>query len=357
MLFENLNVSRIVMHEIFQRNTDKTIRPPAFSNELEILSPEAMGAFRLRMTDALSAQSQSIQMRIIKHGADSFLRMAESIINKSDEEFISGSKMIANKLVDSQSSRRIPSGVLIVFEGTVGTSEIPFIGAIKAETQAGFRRAQSGEKVVVEFLKNIFLTPAARLYKIGLMLFDDTTKPTPEGRRAFVFDSNISISHREAAATYFYETFLGCALPNDGAYETVRFFDLTKDFVRKSDMETEKKRTILDSLYVFVRDEQEPTFTADQFGSRYLPAELQDDYANFLESKKFTSNAVVRDISQMGNRLRRRRLKFGGDIELLASPEALADKVEITSIPAEDNENKDEKWTRIIIHNQLTGEQ
>lgn len=145
-------------------------------------------------------------------------------------------------------------------------------------------------------------------------------------------------------------------MPNDGASETVRFFDLTKEFVFKCNIETEQKRAILDSLHVFVRDEREPTFTADQFGSRYLPAELQDGYANFLESKKFTSNAVVRDISQMGNRLRRRRLKFGGDIELLVSPEALADKVEITSIPAEDNENKDEKWTRIIIHNQLTGE-
>lgn len=46
-------------------------------------------------------------------------------------------------------------------------------------------------------------------------------------------------------------------MPSDGPYETPRFFDLTKDFIRKSDLEPEKKRDVFDSLYVFVRDEQD----------------------------------------------------------------------------------------------------
>lgn len=356
MLFENLKVNRVVVHEVFQRNEDKSIQPPVFSDDLENLSPEALGAFRLRMTDALSGQSQSLEMRIARHGAGSFLELAESLVGSSDADFLAGSKAVANKLAEAQIARRIPGGMLIVFDGSVGANAQPFVGVIKAETQAGFRRSKDGAKAVVEFLQNIFLTPATRLYKIGLMLFEDTTKAKPDGRRGFVFDSNISVSNREAAAAYFYEGFLGCALPSDGPYETARFFDLTREFVRKSDLDPEKKRDVMDSLYVFVRDEQDPTFTAEQFGSRYLPDDMQDPFADFLSAKKFTPNAVVRDTTQMGNRLRRRRLKFGGDIELSASPEALKNKVQIEAIAADDGGARD-AWTRITIRERLTGEQ
>lgn len=305
MMFENLKINRVVVHELFKRNEDKSLRPPVFAEGLETLSAEAMGAFRMRMTEALSGQSQSLQMRIGKHGDGSFLEAAERLAVSDDDAFLAGSEAITTKLAEAQIARRIPGGMVVIFDGTVGAHAVPFVGVIKAETQAGFRRSKDGPKAVVEFLNNIFLTPATRLYKIGLMLFDDTAKAKPDGRRAFVFDSNISVSNREAAAAYFYDGFLGCVLPSDGPYETARFFDLTKDFIRGSDLDPERKRDVIDSLYVFVRDEQDPTFTADQFGSRYLPPEMQDTFASFLDTKKFTPNAVVRDTSQMGTRLRR----------------------------------------------------
>lgn len=357
MTFENLRVNRVVVHEIFQRGADHAIRAPVFADGLERLSAEAMEAFRARMTEALSGQSQSLQMRIAKYGAESFLTLADSLIGSADADFLERSKAVAVKLAESQLARRIPGGMLIVFDGTVGANSLSFAGVIKAETQAGFRRAMDRGHAVVEFLQNIFLTPATRLYKIGIMLRDHSAATKPDGWRAFVFDSNISVSNREAAAAYFYDAFLGCALPSDGPYETAKFFDLTKEFVRKSDLDPDKKRDVIDSLYVFVRDEQAPTFTADEFGDRYLPQPLRDPFSKFLDNRKFTANAVVRDTSQMGNRLRRRRLKFGGDIELSASPEALASKVTIEPVAGDAVDGTIPQWTRITIREALTGEQ
>lgn len=357
MLFENLTVNRVAVHEVFQRGDDRAIRPPVFADALESLSPEAMEAFRRRMTEALSGQSQSLQMRIARHGADSYLTLAESLMASGDLEFLAGSKTVAVKLAEAQMARRIPGGMVVVFDGTVGAASVPFVGVIKAETQAGFRRSKDGGHNVVEFLQNIFLTPATRLYKVGLMLRDDATATKPDGWRTFVFDSNISVSNREAAAAYFYDAFLGCALPSDGPYETAKFFDLTKEFVRKSDLDPDKKTDVIDSLYVFVRDEQAPTFTADEFGDRYLPEPLRDPYSEFMRGRKFTPNAVVRNTTQMGGRLRRRRLKFGGDIELSASPEALASKVTIEAIEGGATDGKKPQWTRITIRESLTGEQ
>jgi hypothetical protein len=357
MLFENLRVNRVTVHEVFRRGEDRAIRQPVFADALEQLSVEAMTAFRLRMTDALAGQSQSLQMRITRHDAGSFLGLAENLMGSTEEEFLTGSQGLANKLAEAQMARRIPGGMLIAFDGTVGAASVPYVGVIKAETQAGFRRSRDGERAIVEFLNNIFLTPATRLYKIGLMLRDDAARSKPEGWRAFVFDSNISVSNREAAAAYFYEGFLGCSLPSDGPYETAKFFDLTKEFVRKSDLSPDRKRDLVDSLYVFVRDEQDPTFTAEQFGDRYLPPELRDGYGDFMQSRRFTHNAVVRDTSQMGRRLHRRRLKFGTDIELSATPEALANKVKIEAVEGVHENGASARWTRITIHEALTGEQ
>jgi len=294
-------------------------------------------------------------MRIVQYGPGSFLEIAQNFKGTTDQEFLEDSKRITRKLAESQLARRIPGGMLIIFDGTVGVPDVPFVGVIKAETQPGFRRSRAGSRAVIEFLENIFLTPATRLYKIGLVVFDDFSKEPPNGRRAFVFDSNISASSREAAAAYFYETFLGYALPSDGRYETAKFFDLTKEFIRKSDLDAEKKRDMVDSLYVFTRNEKDPTFTARQFSDRYLRPDLQDKYVNFMERKNFTAGAVVRDISAISGKLRRRRLKFGDDIEFSATPEALNNSVKIESFSAEDS--SENTWTRITVMKPFIGEQ
>lgn len=356
MNFENLRVKRIVVHEVFQRADDRSIRTPEFAESLEQLSQEAMGAFRLRMTDALSGESQSLQMQISKYGEGSFLSIAEKLSLVSDNDFLTESRIVVNKLAEAQMARRIPGGMLIVFDGTVGSDSVPFVGVIKAETQVGFRRSHDGKHTVIEFLKNIFLTPATRLYKIGILLLEDISKSKPDGRRVFVFDSNISANNREAAAVYFYEGFLGCSLPSDGPYETARFFDLTKEYIRKSELDADKKKNIIDSLYVFVRDEQDPTFTVNQFGERFLPSNMRDGYTDFMQSRKFSTNAVVRDISQMGRRLHRRRLNFGSDIELSATPEALANKVTMEAIKGEEVNGLRPTWTRITVRESLSGE-
>lgn len=357
MIFENLRVQRIAIHEIFKREMDRAIRPPVLADRLETLSPEAFGAFRLRMTDALSGQAQSLELRIVKHGPGTLLNLAESLIGSDDAAFLTGTQAIATRLAEEQKSIRIPGGMVVVFDGTAGAPAVPFVGVIKAETQAGFRRSRDGERAIVEFLQNIFLTPATRLYKIGIITFNNIAEPAPKGRKTVVFDSNISTSHRETAAVYFYDGFLGCALPSDGPYETARFFDLTKEYIKKSALDAEHKRDLMDSLYVFVKDEQDAMFTVDQFNGRFMPADMRDSYTDFMRRRNFTPNAVVRDTSEMGTRLRRRKLKFGSDIELTASPEALADRITVEAIDGIAAEGPPPAWTRITIKAALTGEQ
>lgn len=311
----------------------------------------------MRITDALSAQSKSIEMRIVKTEEVSAVGVARKLALSSDADFPRISDLMADALAEAQKSRGIPGGMLLVFDGKVGGDERPFVGVIKAEMQSGFQRRLSAARIVTEFLENIFLIPATRLYKLALFIAESSNIITETKWRCFVFDSNITAARRENAAVYFYDGFLGCAFPENGKYETVKFFDLTKEFVRSSINDRDLRRDLGDALFAFVKVDQAPTFTSQQFGEAYLPMELRDPYTKFLEGKKFPTNrAVVRDISEMGGRLRRRKYKFGPDIEFSASPEAIRNgTASIEDVPA-GNVVKGETgtWTVITVRRPVT---
>jgi 37-kD nucleoid-associated bacterial protein len=358
MILENLRVGRILIHEVFQRGDNRKPLTPAYAQGLETLSTEALGVFKERVTEALSAKAKSLEMQIAKWDEGSHLAHAEALLSADDKEFLLMSRGVADRLSDAQMARGVPGGMLIVFDGSAGSPSCQFLGVIKAEIQSGFRRRQDAKSIITEFLNNVFLTPATRLYKIGLMVQIDVLKHKPNGWKAFVFDNNISQGHREAAAQYFFEAFLGCALPADGAYETGRFFDLAKEFVRKSTMVQEEKRDVIDALITFVKTEKSKTFTSDEFGEKYLPMAMRDPFDKFLQARHFPDRAVIRDVSAMGSKLRRRRFRFGSDIEFTVSPEALdEEKATIVSGPAEKFGGKGvDTWTQITIRQPITDE-
>ena len=357
MIVENLTIGRVVMHEVFQRKDGPNVVTPSYGKDLEILDAKALNHFAMRITDALSAQSKSIEMRIVKTADESVVGTARRLVLAGNADFPDISSHVADALADAQKSRGIPGGMLLVFDGKVGADGKPFLGVIKAELQSGFQRRFAAAKVVTEFLENIFLTPATRLYKLALFISEDVAVSATTKWRSFVFDSNITAARRENAAVYFYDGFLGCAFPENGKYETAKFFDLTREFVRTSVNDRDLRRDLGDALFAFVKVDQASTFTSQQFGETYLPPELRDPFKKFLEAKKFPTNrAVVRDISDMGSRLRRRKYKFGPDIELSASPDAIRNgTVTIEDVPAEDvAEGETGIWTKIMVRRQVT---
>ncbi len=356
-MLDNLRVNDIVVHEVFQRGQDRRMLKPEFGTRLEHLSPEAMTAFRLRITDALSAKSKAIEMRIIRSGSGSFHGDAEVLVTCTTlEDFMVQSQRIPTRLSEAQTSQTIPGGIVIVFRGLTGTDNLPFVGAIKAEIQAGFRRKRDGASIITEFVNDLFLTQATRLYKIGFMVAPTTRQADATGWRAIVFDHKIVSSNREAAAIYFYESFLGCGFMEDSAYETARFFNLTQDFAKRRIADRQTRHDVQDALYTYIKNDQAPTFTIDEFADRHVPLDIRGSYHEFMVSNKFPERAVCRNTVELTTRLKRRKFKYGTDIEFSASPEAIADgRVTIDTVPSTSSSGGTEK-TVITISDQFVKE-
>lgn len=350
MSFDNLVVDRVILHEVFKRRHDGALIAPRHGTQLIELPPHAMDVFKERVVDAMGNQSQCMEMEIAQTGADSAIAVAASLIGKTNGEFVPATAKYADKLADAQQAINLPGGMLVVFSGTVSAASHPFIGIIKADKQSGFRERGAA----LQFLNDLFLTPASKLYKIGCFIREDGRRAHPEGWKALVYDSYMTARNREGAAKYFFGTFLGCRISENSAHTTRVFFEHTRAFVKALPVEPEVKDDLLTSLYTYLKVDKAPTIQVNAFSAAYLPTDIQDEYTNYMRGKHFPLIAVQKDTADINSQLRKRRVRFSGSIELTAPPESFKDLISMETVPAENAApGYPTEWTRILIKDRI----
>lgn len=355
MAFENLVVRRVVLHEVFKRRHDGALVEPRVAEHLVNLPDDALDVFKERVVDAMGTASQSIEMEIAEAGTESAVAIAASILGIADDSFVTASAQFARKLAVAQMAKNLPGGKLVVFDGTVNAASHPFVAVIKAEKQNGFREGRTS----LQFLKDLFLTPASKLYKIGFFVREDATQQElPAGWRAFIYDSHMTAANRGGAARYFYNLFLGCQIPKNSAFLTQAFFEQTREFIRALPVVPEERNDLLTSLYTYLKVDQSPTFRVHSFSTTYLPPNIQDDYYTFMLGKHFPMTAVPKDTRDIKRLLGKRRVKFSGSIELTAPPESFKDFIAIETVPADQAEQgQPREWTRITIKDRVLSQE
>ncbi|RWD31163.1 nucleoid-associated protein [Mesorhizobium sp.] len=354
MPFENLTIQRAVMHEVYRRLDDRQIVPPTYGQQLLALNQEARDDIRDRVVSAVGSHSQSMLMQIKPVTPGCAVEIARDLMSLPDAAFVTQSRRFADRLAEAQLRRDLPGGVLVVFEGNAGNPQRPYIGVVKAEKHSGFRQ---GAAMTVQYFRDLFLTPQAKLYKIGMFVRMDAhaVGGLPAGWEATVYDSQMTSSNREGAAQYFYEGFLGCTLPQNSARLTKRFFDETREFIKNQNIPEEQKIDLYSSLYTYLKVDQGQTIQTAAFANQYLDAGLSDSYADFMAQREFPDNAVAKDLSDVQNQLRRRKVGFSRSIQLTAPPDAFDELVTVHEIAGEPNQPGGPApiWTQITIRDRI----
>lgn len=361
MSFENLTIGRLIIHEVFARGADKALVQPNYGAQLLVLPQDARDALQARITNALGKSSHGVEMSIRDAGADSTWHKAKEIIEAqgNDVLFVNLSQNIASKLAVAQANRTIPGGIVVVIEGTCGNPARSFMCVIKAEPHGGFTKRQAGGHLTLEYIKDLILTPQAKLYKIGAFLRADQAAATAQqptnGWKAFLFDDLITQGNKLSAAQYFYEGFLGLQFPSNSAFQTKQFHALTKDFIRNANVDSEKKIDLLNALTTYLKTDQAATIQVDAFSQNYLgDAALQDAYTAYMGQKNFPTTAIHKDLSEVQSQLRLRKLTFGHDIKLTAPADQFENYVRIESIDGEADEHGNvPKWTKITVRDHI----
>ena len=361
MSFENLSIGRIIIHEVFARGADKALVQPIYGTQPLALPQDARDALQHRITNALGQSSHGVEMAIRDNAIQSTWHIAKEIIESQGDDllFVNLSQNVASKLAVAQTNRTIPGGIVVVIEGTCGNPARSFMCVIKAEPHGGFTKRQAGGHLTLEYIKELILTPQAKLYKIGAFVRLDPAAVTAQdptaGWRAFLFDDLITQGNKLSAAQYFYETFLGLAFPSNSAFQTKQFHALTKDFIRNAPVDSEKKIDLLNALTTYLKIDQGATIQVEVFSQSYLgEAQLQDAYTDYMQQKNFPSTAIHKDLSEVQSQLRLRKLTFGHDIKLTAPADQFENYVKIESIEGDPDEHGNvPKWTKITVRDHI----
>lgn len=356
MDLQHLVIDRIVFHEVHRRLDDRRLMQPTYGAQTLTLSADAMDALRDRILVATGSQSQSMDMTIAKFDAGSAVALAANLVSAAgDANFVASSNSVADRLADAQQSRGIPGGVLAVFSGSAGNPGRPLVGYIKAELHGGFRRAQN---LTIEYIKTLFMTPQTKLYKIGLFSHDGgAAQPLPGGWSASVYDSHMSLANPEGAARYFFEGFLGLELPQSAPRMTRKFWEGTRQFIQNAPITEENKADLFTGLYSYLKVDQTPTVEVGAFANAYLDPAMRDSYRRHMAAEDFPMTAVPKDLAELANKLKRRRVRFSRDVQLSAPADAFADLITIETINQEGTAGAGGAWTRITIKDHIRDQQ
>lgn len=332
--FANLKMKRIIIHQIFERNESREMQQPRYNSTLSILDSTALSVLQARITDVLGHNSHSIELEVVRTSPSDVFSIATRMIYADEQGFISESKKAADKLAEAQTTRTIPGGILVVFNGTVGPSNDNCVGFIKAEIHEGFSVEQSSTDLLLKFLTDLCLTPQQKLYKIGI--FIEKVKPEssethriPQEFKVFVYDQNMNTNTTSGAALYFYEVFLGCAFSPSAKKLTMDFYYHTKDFIDQLPLHDEEKVDLHSALYSYLKVSQSNVVDTTEFGDQYLTPEQKDDYCSFMEQNEFPTNAVPKDITLIQSKLRKRKIVFSSNVSLTAPSDNFNDLVQI----------------------------
>ncbi len=210
--FANLKIQKIVVHEIYKRNDDGCLVTPKYNETLTSLDELGIQTLQNRIVNALGDNSHSIEMDVENYSSDSCFQLGASLLTSENAEYIETTKKIANKLADTQCSRNIPGGIILLFSGTTGLQNYLTWGIIKAEIQEGFVKESVSDALLLRYITDLLLTPQQRLYKLGMFIEIGQSQSTslarkPEDFKIFIYDHNMTRNETQHAAYYFYRDF------------------------------------------------------------------------------------------------------------------------------------------------------
>lgn len=357
----NLSIDRIIIHQIHQKDPDGKDVPPTQNHEFTLLEEKALASFTKRVTDALGEGSKAVKMEIVKKDNNDLSSLIDVMIDQEDDVFVVSSFDIAKKLSDSQKTKNISGGIVIVFSGTYGFPAKKFLGVMKAEIYNGYAKVEDAitKRIALEFIEELLLTPSSKLYKI-IGFFEKSDYPNPcedlnDKWVVMISDNQISQSDGKVAAQFFFSDFAGCGYPQTSARTTKQFYEATKEFITSLNYTVEIQNDLLSALTTYLKVDKSSTVDATLFASTYFndPA-IQDDFKNFLEDRGLPNTAFTKDIEHIKSKLQFRKVVFNNNVKIVASPEIFKSDVIIKPYDGDKDETGSvQQWTQIIVKDRI----
>lgn len=357
----NLQIQKIIIHQIHQRDSEGNKITPSRSTDFIRFDHDAMETFKSRFINAIGSDSKAVAMSIVNQESTDLPTLVNQINTSNDEDYIALSYDVANKLADAQQRRNLPGGIIVVFSGIYGATPKKFLGIIKAEIHSAYEKRvnELTKEITLKYVEEALLTPATKLYKTAAFL---QKSKAGEGENlndywdVLVSDSQISQTDGKAAAHYFYSSFLGCGYPETSARTTKQFYEATCEFLNDMDVSEEKRSDLHNALVLYLKHENSEVVNPSEFASRFFEVDTRDSYSEFLEDKDLPTTAFTKDIEHISSKLKTRKLSFSKNVKLTAPSQVFSDFIDIELINKDSN-GETVNWTKIIVKDEIVSQE
>jgi len=337
--FENLSISRIIVHEVVLASVLDEGREPLMSQTIAPMDVAGRMLVARRLADALGTESHSIHVQIQDEDEGSAFHLATELLDASDEQFVTLSRALAIKLSKAQTVGSIKGGVAVVIQGEAGPTATRqrFTVIIKAESDSAFVKRNVSEGVLLEFVKEMVFGAQQKLFKIAALAErrSGTSPRRPQDFEVLIYDHQMNIKGEGTAAQYFYSRFLGATMVASTPQLNKRFFDASVEFISRSNRSREEKWALRGDLNSYFRS-REGTISGRDFAERYIPdAAERRAYASALRDAGVPNRSIEKDTRFFANQLKQRRLTFSNRVNLTAPADGFAQAVQIIETNAD----------------------
>lgn len=325
MNFSGLTIQRIIVHKIFEKGRKETHSSVELKDELIIADEEVKDIIIERFMNVCGEGGRALELEIANSVEGSFFQLAKGLRLSNDQDFIKYSGQIAVRLAESQKRIAIPDSYLLVVDACSNTSSSIVI-VVKAELQKAIK--PSIDNRGLEIVKDVFLSPATKLFKIGVLysgLFTTKTYPNDE-YGCLLFDHTFSTGDRLEPAEYFCNDFLGFTVDNNASIRTKKFFEYMKSFVSEY-FPYDKQKAILSLLKNHYELDTAKYLDPKKIEDSYIPDELKSFYQQHI-SPHFPTPFVI-DTALMKETLQKRKVYFQNNISLVGPEGCFDENIEI----------------------------
>lgn len=224
--FNTLQIDRVIMHRILEKSMTEPMRQHVEVdpiNRLVNLTDNIKELIRKRLMESCGRQGKAFELQIEKDEVGSCFDYVKDMHGMADNAFIQTSEDVATLLANAQDQKgSIPGGYFLLVDAhTMHNNTVhPVYIIMKAEKQEALSAVNNG----VEALKNVFLSPAQKMYKVGIFEQISFAQPlTKDCFTAYLFDSQFNDG--TALAEYFYKDFLGLTINGNSQVQTKMFYD------------------------------------------------------------------------------------------------------------------------------------
>lgn len=331
--FNVLEINRVIMHRIFEKSMQAPIRIHVTVdpiNQLVNLTNNIKNLIRKRLTESCGRQGKAFELQIEKDEVGCCFDYVKDMHNMSEPDFIQTSEDVATLLANAQDLKgSIPGGYFLFVDAHIvrNNTEYPVYIIMKAEKQ----EALSAVNNDVEALENVFLSPAQKMYKVGIFEQTSFAQPlTKECFQAYLFDSQFNDG--TALAEYFYKDFLGLTISGNNQVQTKMFYDKFSAVVDTEYKNQPELRNQCRDLLRAEMNNQQGNIDPHQVINTVVPPDRRDIFIAKV-GNKFPNN-FVKDTNLIKTKIENQSYFFSKSIRLSAPTALFSNEViTITSDP------------------------